>query len=231
MRRPLILFASLGLATLVALSGIAAPKKQKSTLGKKPPQPAVVLFNGANTDAWIHRGSGKPSQWQVKDGYMQVNGGDVVSKQIFTDFDLHVEFWLPLMADKKGQARANSGVYMQGHYEVQVLDSYGIDPPQKNDCGAVYGYYAPLVNACAKPETWQTFDIQFRAPRFDDDGNRTDPGSITVHQNGILIHQKVAVPEKPTTAAMGGDLSKPGPILLQDHGNTVRFRNVWLVEK
>ena len=222
----LSLLLSLGLTA----AGFAASKKRiHSTVGKKPPRRALILFDGKDTSAWRSRGSNKPAPWQIKDGYMQVRGGDIVTKQKFRDFKLHVEFWLPLMADKHGQARANSGVYLQGRYEVQVLDSYGLKS-KKNDCGAIYGYYAPRVNACAKPQIWQTYDITFRTPRYDALGRRTYAGRITVYQNGILIQNKVKVPG-PTRSGMKGELAQPGPILLQDHGNPIRYRNIWLVEK
>lgn len=157
---------------------------------------------------------------------MQVQGGSIRTKQVFDDCQLHVEFWLPLMPEARGQARANSGVYLQGRYEVQVLDSYGLDS-QNNDCGAIYGVAAPLVNACRPPQHWQSYDIIFRAPKFDETGKVISKARITVLQNGVLIQENVDVLGI-TTAGVSGDLKTPGPIMLQDHGNAVRYRNVWI---
>jgi len=216
---------------LLAMTAHAQPPERiESTLGKAPPAGAVVLFDGQDASAWVTRRGAQPCPWQVGDGWMQVRGGDIVTQRRFSDFALHVEFWLPLMPDARGQARANSGVYLQGRYEVQVLDSFGIEAPKNDDCGAIYEAHPPRVNACAPPETWQTYDITYRAPRYDAEGNRTEPPRVTVYQNGILIHENAAVPG-PTRAGLSDNLDQPGPILLQDHGNPVRYRNVWLVEK
>ncbi len=193
-----------------------------------PPKYAKVLFGGSSLAEWISSKGGSP-EWIVRDGYVEVvpGSGNIHTRETFTDFQLHVEFWLPLMPEATGQGRANSGVYLQGLYEVQVLDSYGLDP-RNNDCGAVYEVAPPIRNACRKPERWQAYDIAFRAPRFDASGQLQEKGRITVFQNAILIHhgQEVA---KPTRAAMKLDSTKPGPVMLQDHGNPVRYRNVWLI--
>lgn len=190
------------------------------------PSDAIVLFDGNNLSEWVYVDSGKLAGWRVENGSMQVHGGNICTKRKFTDFQLHLEYWLPLMAGAKGQGRANSGVYMQGSYEVQVLDSYGLNS-QVDDCGAIYGVAAPLVNACAPPEVWQTYDIFFRAPKFDDKGNKTSSARISVLQNGVWIQEAVEVPG-PTTAAMTRDIKTPGPIMLQDHGCPVRYRNIWV---
>jgi hypothetical protein len=187
---------------------------------------ATVLFDGKNLSAWLAR-SGGEAKWEVKDGYMEVvpGTGDIHTQEVFGDFQLHVEFWLPLMADKTGQARANSGVYLQGRYEIQVLDSYGLDP-QDNDCGAIYKIARPLVNACRKPEQWQSYDVAFRSARVENDQVKENPRA-TIFHNGILIHNHLEIP-MPTGKAMDEDMRKPGPLLLQDHGNLVRYRNVWI---
>lgn len=192
-----------------------------------PPRDAVVLFNGKDTSAWVHRNGGRACQWVVKeDGSMEVRGGDIITKQEFTDFQLHAEFRVPLMPDRRGQGRGNSGVYMQGRYEIQILDSYGLKLGL-GDCGALYGQKVPDVNACLPPEKWQTYDILFHAPKFDADGKMTARPRISVLQNGLWIHENVEVNGR-TTASMDTDPSKPGPIMLQDHGNPLRFRNIWL---
>ena len=192
------------------------------------PSDAVVLFDGKDLSRWAKCGSDEPAAWKVENGCMEVRrgAGNICTRQKFTDCQLHVEFWLPLMADAKGQARANSGVYLQGRYEIQVLDSYGLKIGG-GDCGAIYGVAPPMVNACRPPEQWQSFDIIFHAPRSDDKGNKTANARMTVLQNGILIHDNVEIPGS-TTASMGTDARNPGPIMLQDHGCLVRYRNIWI---
>lgn len=192
------------------------------------PADAVVLFDGSNLSEWVKAGSGEPAKWKVEHGYMEVvpGSGNICTKKEFGDCQLHVEFWLPLMADAKGQARANSGIYLQGKFEVQVLDSYGLKS-QNNDCGAIYGIAAPLVNACRPPEHWQTYDIIFRAPKFDAKGKKTSKARLTVFQNNVLIHDNVEVPNT-TSAGINNEKGALGPLMLQDHGNPVRYRNIWL---
>ena len=192
---------------------------------EKVPAYATVLFDGKNLSEWVCRGSDKPAGWRVQDGYMEVRGGDIQTKREFGDFQLHLELWLPLLAEAKGQARANSGIYLQGAYEIQVLDSYGL-VSDAGDCGAIYSIAPPTVNACRPPETWQTFDVFFRAARFDAQGKKTSNAVVSVLQNGIWIHHCLEIP-KPTPG--GGDNDpKTGPILLQDHGCPIRFRNIWI---
>lgn len=192
----------------------------------QPPKDAIVLFGGRDTSAWIHRGSGKPCQWMVKEGAMEVRGGDIITKQNFTDFQLHVEFQIPYMPQARGQARGNSGVYLQGLYEIQVLDSYGLKPGM-GDCGAIYGQKPPDVNACLPPGRWQTYDILFHAPQYDAQGRQIAKPRVSVLQNGIWIHDNVEI-NGPTVASMDRDPRQPGPIMLQDHGNPVRYRNIWI---
>jgi hypothetical protein len=193
-----------------------------------PPKNAVVLFDGNDLSKWVARNGGE-AKWEVKEGYVQVvpKTGDIHTKEPFTDFQLHVEFWLPHMPEAKGQARANSGVYLQGRYEVQVLDSYGLSS-QDNDCGGIYKVAAPLVNACKKPERWQSYDIAFRAPRVDAHGQKKENARATVFHNGVIIHNHLDIPG-PTGGALATDETRPGPLLLQEHGNLVRYRNVWIV--
>ena len=194
------------------------------------PPGAILLFDGKSLEKWVNRNDGGPAGWLVRDGYTEVKpgNGDIHTRDLFTDYQLHVEFWLPLMADATGQARANSGVYNQGRIEVQVLDSYG-QPPRDNEAGGIYKVAVPLRNASRKPEHWQAYDIAYRAPRVGEDGKQTAKGSITVFFNGVLIHNNVEFDAQITTSGLPGDLSKPGPILLQDHGNLIRYRNVWIL--
>jgi hypothetical protein len=216
--------------------GEGAPKlRQVAGIGStnmKPPSDAVVLFDGTSADAWKMRRSGDPCRWIVEGGILRVRpgSGDIVTKEKFTDFQLHVEF-RPLSSDPNatGQGRGNSGVYMQGLYEVQILDSYGLDS-RDNDCGGIYSVSRPMVNACLKPTEWQSYDVLFQSPRFDESGKMVKPARISVLQNGVWI-QDNAEAWKRTTASMSEaeqDERKPGPILLQDHGNPVEFRNIWI---
>jgi len=217
-------FGSFGMSKVIRLS----PK-----LGAKPPEGAVVLFNGKNFNQWKHpnkkEGEDKV-KWELVDGAMRVKPrtGSIITRKQFTDVKLHIEFRTPFMPDKRGQGRGNSGVYLQGRYEVQILDSYGLEG-RDNECGGIYKVDRPLVNMCAPPTQWQTYDITFRAPRFDSAGKSISKPTLTVVHNGVKVHDKTAVGGS-TTASLGGKASEPGPIYLQDHGNPVEFRNIWLVE-
>lgn len=195
----------------------------------KPPKGAIILFDGKDASGWVHRGSGRPCQWKVENGYMEVvpGTGDIQSIKEFGDAKIHVEFNVPYMPEASGQARGNSGVYVQGLYEIQILDSYGLTPGL-GDCGAIYGLAAPRVNAAKPPGQWQTYDIIFYAPKFDANGNMISKPKITVFWNGVKVHDNFEISGR-TTASADRDPSKPGPLLLQDHGCKVRFRNIWVV--
>lgn len=197
-----------------------------------PPAGALVLFDGKSLAQWVNRKDGQPAGWKLENGYMEVRPGtgDLITRERFHSYQLHVEFWLPLMADATGQARSNSGVYNQGRIEVQVLDSYG-QPPRDNEAGGIYKVAVPLRNASRKPQHWQAYDIAYRAPKIEN-GQQVAKGSITVFHNGILIHNNVEFDAQTTTSGLepeGKDYSRPGPILLQDHGNLVRYRNIWIL--
>jgi hypothetical protein len=197
-----------------------------------PPAGAVVLFDGKSLDNWIHRNGKDPAKFKlVEGGIMQSTrgGGDIITKEKFDGkFTLHVEFRVPYAPNSKGQGRGNSGVYLQGRYEVQILDSYGIEKIAMNDCGAIYGVAIASKNMCKAPTVWQSYDIEFESPKCVD-GKKTAPGVMTVYHNGVKIHDKVKITSDNTTSGAGGDVCTPGPILLQDHGDPVQFRNVWLV--
>lgn len=158
---------------------------------------------------------------------MEVCCGDLRTKQAFGDFKLHAEFWLPeLPPDVTGQNRANSGVYLQERYEIQVLDSYGDTTPADNEAAAIHEQKAPDVNAAKPPGTWQTYDITFRAARFDDKGVKTEDARVTVVWNGTTVHDDVV--SKGPTGAGAPEGPTAGGIRLQDHGNKVRYRNIWI---
>ncbi len=209
---------------------VAKPEDKVDVKVVPPPPGAVVLFDGKNLDNWVQRN--KPQEaaaWKlVPGGAMEARGGDIITKAKFDGhFKLHVEFRVPYMPKATGQGRGNSGVYVQGRYEVQILDSYGLKS-KNNDCGAIYEVAAPLVNACKAPTVWQSYDIDFHAPRCLS-GKKVEPARMTVFQNGVKIHDDVKIPVNVTRAGMEGDPCTPGPILLQFHGNPVQFRNVWLL--
>ncbi len=182
-----------------------------------------VLFDGRSWD-WTIR-DGTSSGWIVHtDGSVEASGADALSSREFGDFQLHLEFLCPVMAETQGQARANSGVYLHGRYEVQVLDSYGQEPAL-NGCGAVYSIAMPSENASLPPGQWQTYDIVFRAPRYDQSGTVVELPRVTVVHNGILIHDDLELPGT-TPGGLDREMRAAGPILLQFHGDPVRYRNI-----
>jgi hypothetical protein len=215
---------SLSIAILLCITpGIRA----EDTMGAPPPKGAVVLLSNdkSTTEKWSKK-NGQPVGWTFEDGVLTCKGGtgDIKTREEFSNYKLHVEFRTPYMPNAKGQARGNSGVYQVGRYELQVLDSYGLKS-QDNDCGGIYKQFAPLVNACRKPMEWQAYDITFHSARVVD-GKEVQKAKITVYQNGQLIHENREISVTPGGIDMKPGL--PGPILLQDHGNTVSFRNIWI---
>ena len=206
----------------------AEPPKVK--LEKISKEKEIVLFDGTDFSHWMHP-NGKDVRWERVGDAMKIvpRTGSIITKRNFRDFKLHIEFKLPqLPANVRGQGRGNSGVYIQRRYEVQILDSYGL-PRKNNECGSIYKTRAPDKNVCKKPGEWQSYDITFRAARFDGEGKnakKVKNARITVRHNGVMIHDDVDVPNK--TGAGRPEGPEPGPILLQEHGNKVEFRNIWI---
>jgi hypothetical protein len=192
-------------------------RRESPTLGAKPPQDAVVLFDGKNADAWVN-GQVTPEGW-LQQG--------VQTKEGFQNFTLHIEFMTSFMPLARGQGRSNSGVFLDGRYEVQVLDSFGLDG-LNNECGSIYSIKAPDVNMCLPPLSWQTYDIDYTAPTFDADGKKLKDAVVTVKHNGVVVHDKVEIPK---TTAGGQEGPTAGPIQFMNHGNPLRARNIWLVKK
>jgi hypothetical protein len=198
-------------------------ERKSDTLGKKPPQGAVVLFAEPGDEKnWTN---GK--LMELSDGkFLTVaKTGGIKSKEKFGAFKAHVEFRLPWMPNSTGQGRANSGVYLQDRYECQVLDSFGLSG-ENNECGGIYQQHKPLVNMCLPPLTWQTYDIEFTPAEFDGD-KRTRPARATIYHNGVKIHDNVEM--KGPTGGGQPETKDPGPFQLQDHGDPLIYRNIWVV--
>ncbi|MGA2497168.1 MAG: DUF1080 domain-containing protein [Tepidisphaeraceae bacterium] len=193
--------------------------RKSPTLGAKPPEGAIVLFDGKNADEW-REGAAKLTE----DGLLMQGSN---SKKLFGSGKLHVEFMLAYEPRGRGQGRSNSGVYLQGRYEIQVLDSFGLDG-MNNECGGIYSVSEPIVNMCFPPLSWQTYDVEFTAARWDN-GKKTANAQMTVLHNGVLVQKDAEIPH-PTTAAPAKETADPSYLYLQEHGSPVRFRNIWFVE-
>ncbi len=199
----------------------------------RPPSDAIVLFDGKDLSQW-EATDGGPAKWKVEDGYFEVvpKTGYIHTKQAFGDCQLHVEWAAPVPAHGESQDRGNSGVFLMGLYEIQVLDSYQNKTYPDGQAAAVYGQYPPLVNACRPPGQWQTYDISFHAPRFDKEAKVLRPAFVTVLHNGVLVQDHVSImgptahKQRPPYRATPPKL----PLSLQDHGHPVRFRNIWIRE-
>ena len=208
------------------------PRKVMPGQATAPPSDAIVLFDGKDMSGWTHE-KGEEVKWKLEDGHATVvkGTGDIFTKRTFGDCQLHVEWRAPADDMDEGQDRGNSGVFLQSRYEVQVLDSHGGKTYPNGQAGAIYKQYIPLVNACRPAGEWQMYDIIFKAPIFNADGVRVSPGYLTVLQNGILIQNHVEI--KGTTEYIGlpkNDAHGKAPLQLQEHGETVSYRNIWIRE-
>jgi Domain of Unknown Function (DUF1080) len=198
----------------------------------KAPSDAIVLFDGKDLAQWIDSG-GKPAAWTVADGAVTVkaDAGIIKTKQVFDDYQLHIEFRTPAAVKGTGQGRGNSGIFMQGIYELQVLDSYNNETYRNGQVGSIYKQTMPLVNPALRPGDWQSYDVIYTAPKFNKDGQMVIPPYITVLLNGVLVQNHTAI--QGTTPYKGQPQIVPhgkGPILLQDHHNPVSYRNIWIRE-
>lgn len=209
---------------------IVAPAAQPGNA----PADAEILFDGKNFDNWTSL-DGSSAKWTLKDGAMTVARGtkDIKTKKEFGDFQLHVEWRSPTEVNpqKTGQGRGNSGIFLQGRYELQVLDNHNNKTYSNGQASSIYKQHIPLVNACRKPGEWQTYDVIFTAPRFNAEGRLLIPAYVTVMHNGIITQNHVAIwgPTEYIGLPVYKDAGK-GPIILQDHGDAVSFRNIWIRE-
>jgi len=202
------------------LLGVLKRVERKSpTLGAKPPKGAVVLFDGSSLDKW---NNGK----LVDKKYLGATA--VFTKRVFGDHTLHLEFRTPFMPKSTGQARGNSGVYVQSRYEVQVLDSFGLEG-KDNECGGIYSISEPKLNMCFPPLAWQTYDVQFTAARYNAEGEKVKNGRVTMKHNGVVIHNDLEL--KHGTPGRHEEGPTKDGLYLQNHGNPVVYRNIWVVEK
>ncbi len=193
-------------------------ERSSPTMGLLPPPGAIVLFAGGPSDELT-------GARITPDGLLQEGA---LTKRTFRDFHMHVEFRTPFMPAQGDQQRGNSGVYLQQRYEVQILDSFGLEGIE-NECGALYKLKRPLVHMCYPPLSWQTYDIDFRAARFDEAGRKIQPALLTVRQNGVIVQNRLEIPSKTGNGQVEGPAARP--ILFQNHRDPVRFRNLWIVEQ
>ncbi|MEX2172540.1 MAG: DUF1080 domain-containing protein [Pirellulales bacterium] len=194
-------------------------ERTSKTEGEEPPDGATVLFDGTSADNFV--------EGKLAEENLLLSG--CASEQEFGDHKMHLEFRTPFMPTASGQERGNSGVYLQDRYEIQVLDSFGLEGAN-NECGGVYGMKAPSVNMCYPPLAWQTYDVDFTAAKFDDAGKKSSNARLTLYHNGVKIYDDIELPAH-TPGGAAKEAPGIGPLKLQDHGNPVVFRNIWVVEK
>lgn len=228
---PRLFLVAAMLAVMPSAFAAAAGSEKEPLIIKPgpPPSDAIVLFDGKNLSQWQGE-KGSPAKWKLVDGgAMEVNAsGSIRTRQEFGDCQLHVEWATPGEVKGEGQGRGNSGVYLQGRYEIQVLDSYNNKTYFDGQAGSFYGNAAPLVNASRPPGEWQTYDIIYHAPKLGTDGKTVVHGSFTVLHNGVLVQDHTPVKGEATSSADFKGIAAKGPLVLQDHGNPVRYRNIWI---
>jgi len=210
---------------LVLMAGVVAQQRQA-----RPPRGATVLFDGKDLSKWVSRDGRTPARWEITpNGAMQVKAGtgDIMTRDEFGSFQLHIEFRIPEMPGASGQGKGNSGVYLHGLYEIQVLDAYQNQTYSKGGCASIYGIKDPDKNMAKPPGQWQTYDITFIAPKFDSSGNVLAKPRVTLRWNGEIVHNSVEIPNI-TVGGIGNQMRATGPILLQDHDNPVQYRNIWI---
>ena len=221
-----LLPASIATAEDAKKAATEPPVITPGTAGSAPSD-AIVLFDGKDLSKW-HGEKDKEAKWKVENGFAEVNGtGSIFTKEEFGAIQLHVEWASPAEVKGDSQGRGNSGVYFMGRYEIQVLDCYNNKTYFDGQTAAFYGHAAPLVNACRKPGEWQTYDIVFHPPTKAADG-ASQAGSFTVFHNNVLVQDHIPVKGDATTAAPLNGIVPTGPLVLQDHGNPVHYRNIWL---
>ncbi len=238
MRRGFFLCACVAILTVGSLTAMQVVEYKSGIVWPEPPvidpgsaggvpSDAIVLFDGKSLDGWENG-----DKWKIEDGVATSAGGTITSKQKFGDCQMHVEFATPAEVKGSGQGRGNSGIYLMGRYEVQVLDSYDNKTYFDGQCASIYKEQPPMVNACRKPGEWQSYDIIFTSPRFAADGELLMPGYVTVLHNGIVVHNHfellggTSYVEPPKYSAH----AEKEPMQIQFHGNPVRFRNIWVRE-
>ena len=209
------------------------PKVVTGVVAGKPPSDAIVLFDGSDFDSWRSARTKGDTEWESEGEAMVVKAGagGIETRQSFGDIQLHLEWRAPSVIKGKGQGRGNSGVFLQSRYEVQVLDSYDNRTYSNGQAGSIYKQHIPLVNAMNKPGEWQVYDIIFKAPVFDEQGRKVSSGYVSVLHNGVLVQNHVEI--LGTTEYIGPPKNVAhgkAPLMLQDHGNPVAFRNIWVRE-
>ena len=197
-------------------------ERKSPTMGAKPPKDAIVLFDGSDKDEW------QGGRLDEKTKLLNTDGRDIKTKRKFSNYTMHVEFLLPFKPAARGQGRGNSGFYQVDHYEVQILDSFGLEG-KNNECGGVYTKADTIVNMCLPPLQWQTYDVEF-TNSVSKDGKKVKNARMTLRHNGVVIHEDLEINGK-TGGSRRDPEGTPGPIKLQGHGNPLQFRNVWIVEK
>ncbi len=225
--------ASIHLASIPQASGkepVAAPRIVDPGPRGGPPGDAIVLFDGTDLSEWRGRGGSEP-RWKVEDGILTTvpRTGDLTTRRSFGDIQFHLEWRIPANATGKAEGRGNSGIKFHEAYEIQILDSYKNKSNPKGQAAAFYKQHVPMVNACRKPGEWQTYDITFRAPYFDDEGKLQKHGTFTMFHNGLLVHEMAKIYGR-TNSNRPVRPDYKQPLFLQDHGSAVSFRNIWVRE-